>query len=139
MVKPKASVTINKTTSDNLQIEYQVLDKNNQVIRPYTTITSGEAVTNLNLGDLVIARLTDGSNHGNTASIEVTDGNGPTVNATKGTVTTNSIQVTGVSAVDNEAGMPSTISYKYFIKPSMEATQKQQVTQEQTQAIHLQD
>lgn len=74
----KASVTINKATNDNLDIEYQVLDKNNQIISDYQTIVNGGTVSNLNLGDFVIARLTDGSNHGNTATIEVTESGKPT-------------------------------------------------------------
>ena len=114
----KASVTVNKGAEDSLSIEYQVLDKDNQIISDYQLIANGQAVTNLSLGDFVIVRLTDGQKHGNTASIEVTDGTEPTINATTGTVTTNSIQVTGVSAVDNEAGMPNTINYSYYIKAS---------------------
>ena len=114
----KASVTVNKTTSDNLSIEYQVLDKDNQVTSDYQTITNGGTVSNLNLGDFVIARLTDGQNHGDTASIEVTDLGKPVVTADTGTVTTNSIQVVSVNAVDNEAGMPTTINYSYYIKTS---------------------
>ena len=41
----KASVTVHKTTEDSLSIEYQVLDKENNIIKPYATIANGEAVT----------------------------------------------------------------------------------------------
>ena len=116
----KARVTVNKTTSDNLSIEYQVLDKNNNVIRSYQTIANGGAVSNLNLGDFVIARLTDGQNHGDIASIEVTDGIAPTISIQTGIITRYTIQVTNVVATDNEAGMPNNIIYNYYIKKSVE-------------------
>jgi len=50
------------------------------------------------------------------ASVEW-DAAAKTVTVTKGTVTSNSIQV-NVNATDNESGMPVGPSYKYYIKPS---------------------
>ena len=74
-------------------------------------------MTELNHNDTVYARLTDGTNYGNYASVKITDGLAPTVNITKGTVTTKSIAVS-VSSTDSQWGMPSSISYSYYIKTS---------------------
>ena len=113
----KQSVTVTKTTTDNYKIEYQIMDENGNVKIDYTEIASGERISNLSHGDIVIARLTDGQNKGNSATYNVRDNTPPTVTITGGTITSNSIQV-NVNATDNESGIPTSPSYKYYIKKS---------------------
>ena len=120
----QANVTITKTTSDDYKIEYKVTNSTGTITTNYTEIANGGTVESLNLGDVVTARLTDGTNHGDSASINVTDIGTPTVTVTKGTVTTNSITVTA-SSIDKEAGMPSTVTYKYYIKETTEINYKE--------------
>ena len=108
----KASITLSKGTgvASNLSIQWQ----KNSVSGTWTT---GTSVTGLNHNDTVYARLTDGRNNGQEASVKITDGTAPTVNITKGAVTTKSIAVS-VSSTDSQWGMPSSISYSYYIKTS---------------------
>ena len=115
----KANVTIRKTTSDSLKIRYRVLNSNGTEKTSYQEISSGGIVSNLNLGEIVVAQLHDGVNGGKTTSLNIQDKTSPKVTVSKGTITTNSIGVS-VIAVDNEAGMSSTPSYKYYIKKSSE-------------------
>lgn len=117
----KASVTITKNVQEEYKIQFKVTNSSGTVIREYQEIESGGRVTELNLGDIVIARLTDGVNYGSTASLKVTDITKPTVTVTKGTVTTKSIAVS-VTSKDNESGLPSTIEYKYYIKKSSDTS-----------------
>ena len=67
------------------------------------------------------ARITDGVNGGEAASVEIRDGEAPTVTVTKGNVTTNSIMVTA-SSTDGQWGMPTSPSYSYFIKKSTDTS-----------------
>ena len=113
----QASVSITKTVPENYTIQYKVTDKNGKMLKDYTEIHSGGIVSGLNLGDLVIARLTDGTNYGNTATLEVTDLGKPNITINKTGVTSNTLKVTAV-ATDNEAGMPERPTYKYYIKKS---------------------
>ena len=117
----KAKVIINKITEEDYIIEYKVLDQNNNIVQDYTKIESGDQIVELSLGSLVIVRLTDGKNYTiNTATLEVKDETGPTVNAATGVITINSIAIQNVTAVDNEVGMPANTQYKYYIKKSTE-------------------
>lgn len=77
-------------------------------------------IGNLNHNDVVFARIYDGTNGSDETRIQIVDGVAPTVSGTTGTITTRSIQVTGVGATDSESGMPSTITYKYYIKKNTE-------------------
>ncbi len=108
----KASITLSKGSevASNLSIQWQ----KNSISGTWTT---GTSVTGLNHNDIVYARLTDGVNAGSHASVTIKDGTAPTVNITKGTVTTKSIAVS-VSSSDSQWGMPSSISYSYYIKTS---------------------
>ena len=60
----KATVMISKTTSDDYEIEYKVINAQGETVREYERIASGSSISNLNLGEIVIARLTDGINYG---------------------------------------------------------------------------
>ena len=114
-----ASTTISKgaDVEESLQLQYQIVaDKNSQPAEEsYQIIDNGGTISGIRNGNVVYARLWDGKNGGKAASLEVRDTNPPTVNVTEGTVGETSISV-NVSASDNEAGMPDTITYKYYIK-----------------------
>ena len=113
-----ASITLSKGTgvASNLTIQYQI----GGIEGNWTTVQEGTnpvTVTNLQHGNVVYARLTDGTNVGSYASVDILDEEAPTVNVTEGTKTTNSIQV-NISASDAEWGMPETPIYNYYIKTS---------------------
>ena len=114
-----ASTTISKgaDVDESLQLQYQIVaDKNSQPAEEsYQIIDNGGTISGIKNGNVVYARLWDGNNGGKAASLEVRDTNPPTVNVIEGTVGETSISV-NVSASDNEAGMPDTITYKYYIK-----------------------
>ena len=112
-----ASVTVSTTETD-YYIEYQVVE-DGQVLNSSSWTkgkNKGETVTlnNLNNNDTVYARLTDGINSGNYATLKVTDLNNPTLNASL-TSTTSEITST-VTAVDNETGLGQNPEYKFYIK-----------------------
>ena len=118
-----ASVTVSKGAgvSDSLQIQYQIVA--NSETQPqedlYTIIGNGETIQNLRSGNVVYARLWDGNNAGSPASINIEDSVLPTVTLTQGTVAETSIAVS-VSATDNESGVSSSASYKYYYKKNTE-------------------
>ena len=114
-----ASTTISKgaDVDESLQLQYQIVanSETQPVEGSYQIIDNGGTISGIKNGNVVYARLWDGKNGGKAASLEVRDTNPPTVNVTEGTVGETSISV-NVSASDNEAGMPDTITYKYYIK-----------------------
>ena len=110
----KASIEL-ETTETDLTLKYQINGIDG------TWLLYEGSIGNLNHGDTVYAILTDGTNYGEEASIEIRDGKAPIVTVTKGAVTTNSIAVTA-SAIDNQWGMPESPSYSFFIKKSSEST-----------------
>ena len=118
-----ASVTVSKGAgvSDSLQIQYQIVA--NSETQPqedlYTIIGNGETIQNLRSGNVVYARLWDGNNAGSPASINIEDSVLPTVTLTQGTVAETSIAVS-VSATDDESGVSSSASYKYYYKKNTE-------------------
>ena len=82
----QASITL--TTSTGLQIQYQT----NSTTGQWTTISSGGQVTGLNHNDTVYARLTDGNNYGDYASVTIKDGiapSAPMISITTGTAGNN--------------------------------------------------
>ena len=103
-----ASITLNKGTNvaNNLTIQYQVngINDNNW--------TTGTNVTGLHHNDTVYARLTDGINNGNYASVDIVDNIKP--NATislSGTSTNTEGSITAtVTLTDNESGVNTTAS-----------------------------
>ena len=112
----KAKVTISTNTS--YMIEYQV----NSTSGTWTRANSGTisvTVSNLNNTDVVYARLTDGVNVGNNASVTVADATAPTVSLTLSNVTTNSVMATA-SATDSESGISAGATYKFSIKKTSE-------------------
>ena len=99
----QASVTVN--TNTGMQIEYQVnaLTEGN-----WKNIANGGTIGNLQHGQTVYARLTDGTNHGNYVSVSVMDNKEPQ-NANislSGTSTSTEESITAtVTLVDNESGV----------------------------------
>lgn len=71
--------------------------------------------------------LTDGLNYGEDYELVLADNEGPNVEITKDTLTTNSIKV-NVNAVDSVAGMPETPQYNYYIKQAGSASYTQIAT-----------
>ena len=116
----KASITV--STNTEYQIEYQV----NGTDDGSWTILSGDTISNLNDGDKVNIRLTDGSNHGEYVTKDIEDTIPPTVNVTSGGNTSNSVAV-NVEASDNESGMSDTVTYTYYIKQSNQGDENYQV------------
>ena len=101
----KAEVTITKTISDDLEIQYKI------DTGAYTTIASGSKVTGLELNSIVTARLWDGLKGGNTASINVQDATKPneaTITLSKQTAITGEKVTADVSQSDNESGIDIT-------------------------------
>ena len=109
----KAKVTLTANATDpKMQIEYQV---NTIDEEGWTTSASPVTVSNLNHRDTVYARLTDGANVGDYASINILDTEKPVVsNISVDEVTSDSIKVT-VTASDNESGLADTGTYKYYL------------------------
>ena len=109
----KAKVTLTANTEDpTMQIEYQVnaIDEES-----WTTSASPVTVENLLHGNTVYARLTDGTNYGDSASITILDTEKPVVsNISVDEVTSDSIKVT-VTASDNESGLEDTGTYRYYL------------------------
>ena len=119
-----ASVTVSKGTgvSESLELQYQiVVDGGVLTNEAYQSIDNGGIISGIANGSTVYARLWDGNNGGSPASIKIEDANKPIVTVTKGTIGENSIEVT-VNAVDNETGMPSPATYKYYIKKSTDGS-----------------
>ena len=112
----KASITLTTTTS--FQIEYQV----GGIEGSWTKGNSPVTVGNLNHGDTVYARLTDGINAGNSASITILDNTAPTVSIGTGAITENSIEVKVTLSSDGESGLADTNTYKYYLNNSLKTT-----------------
>ena len=109
----KAKVTLTSNAEEpTMQIEYQINTTNEE---DWTTSASPVTVSNLNHEDTVYARLTDGSNVGAYASINILDTEKPVVtNISVDEVTSDSIKVT-VTASDSESGLADTGTYKYYL------------------------
>ena len=101
----KAEVTITKTTNDSMKIQYKI------GTGTYQIIASGEKITNLELGNIVTARLWDGTNGGNTTSLNVQDlinPNEATITLSKQTISVGETITANVSQSDNESGIDIT-------------------------------
>ena len=101
----KAEVTITKTISDDLEIQYKINTGE------YKTITSGSKVTGLELNSIVTARLWDGQKGGNTASINVQDATKPneaTIILSNNNPMIGATITAEVSQSDNESGVDIT-------------------------------
>lgn len=102
------TVEITLSTEEDFTIQYSTNRTNWQ---NYTGQISAENNSS------IYAVLTDGLNYGEDYEIALADNDGPNVEISRDTLTTNSIKVT-VNAKDTVAGMPSTPLYNYYIKQS---------------------
>ena len=102
-----ASITVSTNTS--YQIEYQV----GGTTGTWTSIANNGTISGVSNGTTVYARLTDGVNVGDYASVTISDTTGPTVSLST-SATYNSITVT-VNASDSGSGLATTDTYKYYI------------------------
>ena len=124
----KASITI--STSTSYTIQYQ---KNS-----YTgSWTDGTKASELVHNDIVYARLTDGHNNTGYTSIQIKDSIAPTVTLTKGSTTTRAITVTASSS-DN-AAMPSSPTYTFYIKKTSDSAYPSSSAQSGTNASFTKD
>ena len=107
-----ASITL--STSSGLTIQYQ----KGGISGSWTT---GTNVTGLHHNDTVYARLTDGINNGNYASVDIVDNISPTVNISITSVTSDSIKVK-VTASDGQSGLATSGPYKYYLDNKLKTT-----------------
>ena len=113
----QASITL--TTSTGMQIQWQ---KNGTAEGSWQPITSGNQITGLNNNDTVYARLTDGNNYGDYASITIKDTTPPIIsNITTSNITASSITVT-VTANDGQSGLATSGTYKYYLNDDYKTT-----------------
>ena len=113
----KASTTL--TTTTNFKIQYQV---NGTAEGSWSeAANSPVTVSNLNHGDTVNARLTDGTNAGSHATITILDDGNPTVSVSIGEIGETSVAVS-VSASDAESGLATTDTYKYYANNELKHT-----------------
>ena len=106
----KASTTLTTTTSFKIQYQINTVNEESWSEAAASPVT----VSNLDHGNTVYARLTDGTNAGDYAAINIVDSGDPTVSVEIGEVTENSIAVS-VSATDNESGLADSNAYRYYL------------------------
>ena len=111
----KASVQV--STSTSYQIEYQVNSTEGQ----WTKIENNGNIGNLNHNDTVYARLTDGNNVGNYATLVIKDEIAPEVEIQAGQPTSNSVSIT-VTAVDGQSGLAESGIYTYYLNNEQKAS-----------------
>lgn len=113
-IEGQASVAINTNTT--YSIEYQV---NGIDDIKWLPIQNGGKVNQLNNEDILYARLTDGGNFGEYASIKILDLTNPVITVNADDVTSNSITVNAMIE-DKETGVKETPTYTYQIKKHSE-------------------
>ena len=72
-----------------------------------------------------MARLTDGNNVGDYATLVVTDDIAPEVEIQAGAPTSNSVQIT-VTAVDGQSGLADTGTYRYYLRRRTKTNEQKQ-------------
>lgn len=121
----KASITV--TTDTDLDIEYQINEGE------WIKLPEGQnTITDLNNGDTVNVRVTDGTNTGGIATIKIEDKQAPTLDLELGEPTTSKIQATVSNAKDEQTGIETPITYKYYIKKSSENDSNYQLKETST-------
>ena len=119
----EASVIITNK-AEEFEIEYQV---NGIEEGKWTKVENGGEIRGLEHNDTVYARITDGTNHGEYASVDIQDKTNPEIKVTNGTIKSNSIAV-NVTASDNESGMADSLTYTYYIKTTTGNTYEQKAS-----------
>ena len=108
-----ASVTVSKGTGvdESLRIQYQVVENSSSqpVEGSYQTIDNGGAITNLQSGNVVYARLWDGKNAGSPATLNVQDTTPPkaTIQLSATTADVGETITATVIQTDEESGVAS--------------------------------
>mgnify|MGYP005780391817 CR=1 FL=1 len=111
----KASVKV--STSTSYTIQYQI----NSTTGTWKTIANGGTIGNLSHGNTVYARLTDGSNAGAHASVDIKDDIAPTVSISTSNITGTSATLT-VTASDAQSGLATSGTYKYYLGSTLKTT-----------------
>ena len=113
----KASVTIHtEETGYTLQYQIGAIDDNNWI-----DTTSGSVIENLKYDQMVYGRLWNGVEESYPASVDIDDKIAPSATLTVGTKTTNTIAVS-VSANDEESGLATSGTYKYYLGSTLKST-----------------
>ena len=109
----KASTTISTNTSYTIQ--YQV----GSYTGSWTNISNGGRTTSVNHNTTIYARLTDGTNYGDYASITITDTTPPnSFNISASNITATSFTING-STTDGQSGMNR---YEYYVDGANKGT-----------------
>ena len=122
----KATIDVskrNKTT--DFEIRYRKSQEPDKVT--YEELGTGGTIRDLSLGDVIYARLWDGTNYGAPATITIEDGKAPIIVLAKEDATTSTIKVK-VTTRDLEAGLPDQVEIKYYIKGKNDAEYKLKAT-----------
>ena len=106
----KASITLTTTTSFKIQYQINGTTEGSWSEEAASPVT----VSNLDHGNTVYARLTDGTNAGNYAAINILDGDAPEASIEATEVTSDSITVK-VTASDGQSGLATSETYKYYL------------------------
>lgn len=101
-----ASVVLTLNTQTENKIQYQIKDKSTDWI----DINDGDTISGLELGDTVVAIITDGVNMTDPATTTIEDKISPTLEISKSNVTYNSVTI-NATAVDGQSGIAS---YEYY-------------------------
>ncbi len=110
----RASIDVNKRNeTTEYQIRYNIGKQPDE--QDYIEKGTGGTIENLKLNDVVYARLWDGTNYGEAATITITDKKAPIIVLAKTDATTSEIK-THVTVRDLEAGLPNEVEFKYYIK-----------------------
>ena len=107
----RASTTISTTSS------YIIKYQKNSITGTWTSIERGETISGLLHGDKIYAKLVDSTDQASEgfAILEIRDTKSPIVTLASSNITTNSITIVA-SVQDNESGIKSDETYKFFIK-----------------------
>ena len=113
----KASITV--STATNKQIQYMIVPEGSGLTN-WIDISNNGSITNIPNGALVSARLWDGKNASEEISRTIVDKTAPIITKFEVTETTyNSIAVQ-VEAEDNESGIASADTYKFYLNDEIE-------------------
>ena len=113
----KASITVSTITS--MQIQYRIIPDEGETTG-WTNISNNGTIPNISNKSTVSARLWDGKNGSEEISRTIKDIISPVITKFEATeVTWNSITVE-VNAVDNESGLASTNTYKFYLNDEKE-------------------
>ena len=113
-----ASVSISTNTSYTIEYQKGTGAPEDGSWQP---ITNNESITGINHNETVYARLTDGVNYGEYASITIKDTQEPTLEISQDVIKDKSITVT-INAVDNETGLAEVNTYKFYLDNVEKAT-----------------